>query len=62
MHETQATSNLLSQFEHNHSQSSAQFKIAVNLVPNNASMTNLDMVCDTVLTESRNIKINGQIK
>tara|TARA_B100000780_G_scaffold150573_1_gene105181 strand:+ start:95 stop:469 length:375 start_codon:yes stop_codon:yes gene_type:complete len=61
MHETQATSTQMSPFDQNTSQTQAQFKIAVNLVPNSANMANLDMVCNTVLTESRDIKINGQI-
>jgi len=62
MQDTQATSASLSPFEQNCSQHSAQFKIAVNLVPNTSNVANLDMVCNSVLTESRsNIKINGQI-
>lgn len=55
MHETQATSAQLSPFEQNHSQSSAQFKIAVNLVPNTSNVANLNMVCNTRLTESPSI-------
>ena len=55
MANTQADS--VSPFISNQSPGSAQFKMTVNVVPGN-SVTNLDMVCDTGLTESR--KINGQ--
>lgn len=45
----------MSAFAGTHSPGAAQFKIAVNLVPNTGNGTNLDMICDTVLTESRQL-------
>jgi hypothetical protein len=57
MQDTQASTqvNTVSQFAENQSPGAAQFKIAVNLMPNNSSGSNLDMVCDTVLTESHQL-------
>jgi len=54
MQETQASTQYGSVSPFPGTQTQAQFKIAVNLVPNSSSVTNLDMVCDTVLTESQN--------
>ena len=57
MQDTQASTQQTSVSPFNGIQSpgAAQFKIAVNLVPNTTSGTNLDMVCDTVLTESHQL-------
>ena len=57
MQDTQASTQQTSvnPFAGTQSPGAAQFKIAVNLVPNTTSSSNLDMVCDTVLTESRQL-------
>lgn len=57
MQDTQASSQqpTVSAFQGAHSPGAAQFKIAVNLVPNTSNGTNVDMVCDTVLTESHQL-------
>lgn len=57
MQDTQASTqqNTVSPFIGTQSPGAAQFKIAVNLVPNTTSDTNLNMVCDTVLTESHQL-------
>ena len=57
MQDTQASTQQMpvSPFAGNQSPGAAQFKIAVNLVPNNSSGSNLDIVCDTVLTESHQL-------
>ena len=75
--ETKRQQNLKRKQEGTHTNKRAKWCIRVQTAPclascewlgvslieeeDSANMTNLDMVCDTVLTESRNIKINGQI-